>query len=88
MGEPAGLPSWDARGGWRGQVAGPQGAEGGRERGRGEGRPRLGRAKGTSPRERGVWGFPYFLFSSKFLRNEYLTKAKQIHTKEKMRGSA
>jgi hypothetical protein len=32
--------------------------------------------------------FSYFPYNSKPLINEYLTKAKQIHTKEKMRGSA
>jgi hypothetical protein len=50
------------RGGWAaGRRAGPQ-----RERrGEGKGRPRLGRARGTDPRERGVLGFSLLLISSK-----------------------
>jgi hypothetical protein len=42
-----------------------------------------------SQQERGGFEvFSYFPYSSKPLINEYLTKAKRIHTKEKMRGSA
>jgi hypothetical protein len=53
--------------GMRGEAAGPQGAEpahdereGGRDRGRRKGRPRLGCARGTGPREKGGF-FIFFL---------------------------
>jgi hypothetical protein len=51
---------WGKRGGWvAGRRAGPR-----RERrGRGKGRPRLGHAKGTGPRERGGLGFCFFLLA-------------------------
>jgi hypothetical protein len=67
MGEPAGLPSWDARGGWRGQVAGPQGAEpahdereGGERKGEGGGQAAAGPRQGNQPKREGGLGFSLF----------------------------
>jgi hypothetical protein len=75
-------------GGWAvGRRAGPRRERRGERKGEGEGQATAGPRQGNRPKREGG-GFPYFLFSSKFLIKEYLTKAKRIHTKEKMRGSA